>query len=126
MEPKPPDPKDPAPPKGGAPLRNRNALKHGLYARHYTADQRLKMEGVPSLEALDEIWMLRSTLDRILDLIDASDDPAQKVKLYNSLYLGSLRLMTAMRTHTILVGEDKQLLTSFWEALDLFRKERGL
>ena len=84
------------------------------------------LDDMRSQGALDEIWMLRSTLDRILDLIDASDDPAQKVKLYNSLYLGSLRLMTAMRTHTILVGEDKQLLTSFWEALDLFRKERGL
>jgi hypothetical protein len=119
-----------APPKpsrhpGGQP-RNRNALRHGLYSRHYTADQRRQMGAMPLLESLDEILMLRSTLERLLSLIDGCDDPDRIIKLYNSLYLGSQRLMIAMRTHTLLVGEDKQLLTSFWEALDLFRKERGL
>jgi len=112
-------------PEGGQP-RNQNALKHGLYARHYTADQQQQMQAMPALESLDEIFMLRSTLDRILSLIEDSDDPDRKIKLFNSLYLGSQRLMTAMRTHNLLVGDDKQLLTSFWEALELFRKERGL
>jgi hypothetical protein len=34
--------------------------------------------------------------------------------------------MSAMRTQNLLVGEDKQLLSSFWEALDLYRREQGL
>ena len=105
---------------------NKNALKHGLYARHYTDAQRQDLDSAATLDALDEINMLRSTLDRILVLIDNCQDDDRLVKLYNSLFTGTQRLLTAMRTHTILVGDDQEILTSFWEAVEDFRKQRGI
>ena len=70
--------------------------------------------------------MLRSTLDEILKLIAECDDEDRRVKLYNALYTGTQRLLTAMRTHTILVGDNQELLTSFWEAVAMFRKDKGI
>jgi hypothetical protein len=34
--------------------------------------------------------------------------------------------MTAMRTHNILVGDNQETLTSFWDAVELFRRERNI
>ena len=70
--------------------------------------------------------MLRAQLDDILTLISNCDDEDRRIKLYNALFTGAHRLTTAMRTHTLLVGKDQELLNTFWEAVDLFRKERGL
>ncbi len=110
-----------------APKRsNTNALKHGLYAKHFTPDERLAMGHMPPLEALQEIHMLRITLDRILSLIEDCQDEDRKVKLYNSLYLGSQRLITTMRAQTLLAGEDKEILTAFWDAMELFRREQNI
>jgi hypothetical protein len=110
----------------GAPKGNKNHLKHGLYARHYTEAERTELEKAPALEALDEITMLRSSLDHILALIEDCDDPDRKVRLYNSLFTGTQRLLAAMRTHTVLVGDNQELLTTFWEAVELYRKKHNL
>jgi hypothetical protein len=105
---------------------NKNALKHGLYAKHYTEQQKKDLQNTPPLEAFDEINMLRATIDRLLKLIDQCDDEDRRVKLYNALYTGTQRLLAAMRTHTILVGDNQELLTSFWEAVSMFRKDKGI
>jgi hypothetical protein len=109
-----------------APKGNKNALKNGLYARHYTEQQKRDLQRTPPLEAFDEINMLRSTLDEILKRIDSCEDEDRRVKLYNALFTGTQRLLTAMRTHTLLVGDNQELLTSFWEAVALFRKDKGI
>ena len=109
-----------------APKGNKNALRHGLYARHYTEQQKKDLQNTPPLEAFDEINMLRATIDRLLKLIDQCDDEDRRVKLYNALYTGTQRLLAAMRTHTILVGDNQELLTSFWEAVAMFRKDKGI
>jgi hypothetical protein len=113
-------------PHPGAPPGNKNNLKHGLYAKHYVPQSRLALDSMPPLESLPEIYMLRAQLDDILTLIANCDDEDRRIKLYNALFTGAHRLSSAMRTHSILVGKDQELLTTFWEALDLFRKERGL
>ena len=110
----------------GAPPGNKNALKHGLYAKHYIPQSRDALDSMPPLESLPEIYMLRAQLDGILTLIADCEDEDRRIKLYNALFTGAHRLSLAMRTHTLLVGKDNELLTTFWEALDLFRKERGL
>ena len=111
----------PGPRKG-----NHNALKHGLYARHYTDEELTELDQAPPLEALDEIKMLRSALDRILLLIDECPDEGIRIKLYNSLFTGTQRLLAAMRTHTVLVADSEELLASFWDAVALFRKDHHL
>ena len=110
------------PPRKG----NTNALKHGLYARHYNESKRTQLGEMPPLESLHEIFMLRSTLDDILSMIEACDDDDRKVRLYNALFLGAQRLSNAMRTHTLLIGDNQELLTSFWEAIEAFRKQHDL
>jgi hypothetical protein len=109
-----------------APAGNKNALRHGLYAKHYTEQQKKDLQNTPPLEAFDEINMLRATLDGLLVLIADCEDEDRKVKLYNALYTGTQRLLAAMRTHTILVGDNQELLTSFWEAVAMFRKDKGI
>ena len=106
--------------------KNTNALKHGLYSRHYTDEERKHLEQMPPLESEHEIHMLRSTIDRILSLIEQCEDEDRKLKLYSALFLGTQRLSNAMRTQTLLVGDNKELLTSFWEAVELFRREHKL
>ena len=110
----------------GAPARNQNALKHGLYARHYTPDESQRMEQMPAMESLHEIHLLRLTIDKVLSMIETCEDDDRRVKLYNTLYQGVQRLMTAMRTNNILVGDNQEILTSFWEAVELFRREHKL
>ena len=120
------DSKTLSPRKEGGQPSNHNALKHGLYARRYRPDEQAALEEMPPLESLSEIHMLRLTLDRILALIDECEDDDRKVKLYNALYTGAQRLTAAMRTHTLLVGRDQELLTTFWEAVELFRQQHDL
>jgi hypothetical protein len=121
-----PDASSPPKPGPGAPHGNKNALKHGLYAKHYIPQNRNDLEGMPPLESLPEIYMLRAQLDDILTLITKCEDEDRRIKLYNALFTGAHRLTTAMRTHTLLAGKDQEMLNTFWEAVDLFRKERGL
>ena len=110
----------------GAPKGNKNALKHGLYASHYSEQERQQLVDMPPLESIHEIHMLRTRLHHLLSLIEDCEDDDRRVKLYNSLFTGSQRLLTAMRTQTILVGDNKELLTDFWNALRLFQEEHGI
>ena len=118
----------PVPPKrkGGGQPRNTNALKHGLYAKHYTPSDRESLEQMPPMESIHEVHLLRLTLEKVLTMIETCEDEDRLIKLYNTLYLGSQRLMTAMRTNNILVGDNQEILTSFWEAVELFRREHNL
>ena len=110
----------------GAPKGNKNALKHGLYAWHYTPSDRADLGAMPPLDSMHEIYMLRAQLDDILSLLERCEDEDRRVKLYNSLFTGTQRLLSAMRTHNIIVGDSGEVLTDFWQGLKLFQKEVGL
>ena len=112
--------------KRGAPPDNKNALRHGLYARHYTGLETSELRGMPPLEPLQEISLIRCSLDRILTLIENCEDEDRKVKLYNTLFHGHQRLLATMRTQKVHTADANEILTDFWTALDLFQKERGL
>ena len=45
---------------GGAPKGNTNALKHGLYAKHYTPEQRKDLKHMSPEDLTHEINLLRS------------------------------------------------------------------
>ncbi|HEY6007868.1 MAG TPA: hypothetical protein VIU40_06045 [Geobacteraceae bacterium] len=81
---------------------------------------------MPPLESLHEIYLLRSRLGRLIGLIDRCKDEDRLVKLYNSLFTGIQRLLFAMRTHTFLVGDNREQLIDFWNALKLYQDEKGL
>ena len=110
----------------GAQPRNKNALKHGLYARHFNEDQRRGLKDMPPLEVTSEILMLRNGLDIVLSLIESCQDEDRKVKLLNSLFNGTQRLLSAMRTQAFLAGDSKEILEDFWNAVALYQDEKGL
>jgi len=112
--------------KEGAPPGNKNALKHGLYATRFSDIERHQLGVMPPLESIHEIHMLRTLLADLLVLIDDCQDEDRRVKLYNSIFTGTQRLLFAMRTQTFLVGDNKEILTEFWDALALFQREQGL
>ena len=122
----------PAPPKQSSTAKaraqpgNRNALRHGLYAKHFNASARSQLSDMPPLESLHEIYMLREKLDTLCTLIEECEDEDRRVKLYNSLFTGTQRLLFAMRTHSTLVGDNQEVLTDFWKALAAFQDELGL
>jgi hypothetical protein len=105
---------------------NTNATKTGIYARHYTDSQRKALDGMPPTGSEHEINLLRLTIDRILSLIEKCEDEDRKIKLYQTLLLATQRLSTAMRTQSLIVGDHKELLTTFWEAIERFREEHKL
>lgn len=110
----------------GAPPGNKNALKHGLYARTYTATGRTGLGDMPPLESIHEIYMLRDRIARLIGIIDRCTDEDRLVRLYNALFSGVQRLLAAMRTHNFLVGDNHEQLTDFWTALKLYQDEQGL
>ena len=110
----------------GAKKKNINATRTGIYARHYTDPQRKALDGMPPTASEHEIALLRATIDRILSLIEKCEDEDRKIKLYQTLLLATQRLSTAMRTQSLIAGDHKELLTTFWQAIERFREEHKL
>lgn len=106
-----------------APTGNKNALKHGLYAKRITTDQHKVLEKVETLDVEHEIAVLRAILDNILGEIENTPDPSIKAMLYNSLFAGVASLNTTIRTHALLSGKDSDLERDI-EAGKLFARQR--
>ncbi len=104
--------------QGGQP-GNKNALKHGLYARRFTKPEisALKKMDPASLEA--EIHLLRVVADRILARLEAAtDDSDAYTKLTNSLTNAITALNTTARTHALLMGAYTPLDDALINALE--------
>jgi hypothetical protein len=114
------------PSKPGAPKGNTNALKHGLYAKHFTPAEREHLGKMSPMDSIHEVHLLRLTLEKVLSMIESCEDEDRLIKLYNTLYQGTQRLMTAMRTNSLLLGDNQEILTSFWEAVEIYRREHDL
>lgn len=92
-----------------APIGNKNALKHGLYANRVTKAQQAILGKVETLDVEHEIAVLRAVIDNILGEIEDTDRPETKAMLYNSLFGGVTSLNTTIRTHALLSGKDSEL-----------------
>ena len=118
----------------GAPKGNTNALKHGLYARHFNADQRAALKRMDWDDFRHEEFMHRAVGEGIFKLLNdllAGDqpDPGQVSSLVHSLHINTASASTSARTHALLNGE-RQLGDALSEALadvpfDLEEAENG-
>jgi hypothetical protein len=92
--------------KGGAQPRNRNALKHALYARYYPDETRDTLLTWESTDFIAEAHLLRASLDSMAQLLLGQPDlsVADKVSLLNGI-------ARACNTLTLLVQRN-QLLNS--------------
>ena len=130
----------------GAPRGNRNALKHGLYARHYTAEELERLRKMRPDNYEPELGMIRTVVDNVFEIHGCLHKLMQEAvknglpvdveawtKVTNSLSLALTALNTTARTHALFSGTDATLNDDFEEALnslpvfleDRYLKEEG-
>jgi hypothetical protein len=115
----------------GAPKGNRNALKHGLYAKHYTAEELARLRKMRPDNYEPELEMIRSVVNNVFEihiyihkLMQEEVKNGQPVeveawtKITNSLSLALTALNTTARTHALFTGTDTTLNDDFEQALD--------
>jgi hypothetical protein len=114
-----------------APKGNTNALKHGLYAKHFTPDEQARLRRMSPEDYRHEIHMMRLAIDNLFDiqirmykLLDESMrsgqpvDPNGLAQISNSLSLAMTALNTTARTHALFSGTDTSLNDDFENALN--------
>jgi len=125
--------------KPGGQAGNKNALRHGFYAKRFTTEQKKRLDGQEPTDVQAEINLLRVCLDLLYDQIDISPVYAPNkaggqseirddhyLKQMNTLSLITQSLGTLIRTHYLTRGKGGQLEKSITEALEELRLEMGL
>ena len=106
-----------------APKGNTNALKHGLYARHFNEAQRSGLKRMEWDDFRHEEFLQRVIAEGIFRLLNdllagRTPDIDQVVKLANSLARCTVAAGTHARTHANLNGVDEPLGDALSEALE--------
>jgi hypothetical protein len=115
----------------GAPKGNTNALKHGLYAKHFSPDEKAGLRGMSSDDYRHEINLMRVSVERlfgiqtqlnemIADFLSVGQpcDVEAMAKISNSLSIAVTALNTAACTHALFNGADHNVNDAFDEALN--------
>lgn len=123
--------------KPGAQPKNKNALKHGYYAKQFSADEKARLDGADSLDVLAEINLIRVQIDRLTEQISFDEitrQDAQGNESRDTHYLQQLNTLSAMtgsiatliRTHYLTHGKSGDIQNSILAALEQVRLEMGL
>jgi hypothetical protein len=128
--------------RAGAPLGNKNSLKHGFYSRHFKADELKRVEAQSDKYSLDaEIDLLRVCIDRLTEnleftketytITDRGGNQSEIPDDYNLKALNTLAginqaLATLIRTHYLTKGKGGSLELGIMQALEELRLEMGL
>jgi hypothetical protein len=105
------------PRRGGQP-GNRNALKHGLYARHFPKEIRKKFVKWDLDDFGAEIQLLRMSLDNLIQSILTPDlDAELRVKLVNAVSVSVRALVGASRQHLLFHSSDNPVLVAWLDTL---------
>jgi hypothetical protein len=112
----------------GAPKGNRNALKHGLYAKHYTAEELARLRKMKPDNYEPELGMIRMAVNNVFEIHNyikkmmaeamRNNQPVDVealAKITNSLSLALTALNTTARTQALFSGTD----TSFNDDFDM-------
>ena len=109
----------------GAQPGNRNALKHGFYARAYKAGELADLDAMLTTGLQDEITMIRVATRRVIDYIAEFTNPTEAVMTLGALGLAATRLATLLRTQKILDGQ-QSTSTVLSQALAEVVRELGI
>ena len=114
----------------GAPKGNTNALKHGLYAKHFTMEEQGWLRRMAPNDYRPEIHMMRKAVKNVFDIqvrihalldsMPSSNDPKDVealARITNSLALAMTALNTTARTQALFSGTDEGLNDPLEEAL---------
>ena len=111
--------------KRGAQPGNKNALKHGFYARAYKAGELSDLDEMLNTGLQDEITMIRVATRRVIDYISEFANPSEAVMTLGALGLAATRLATLLRTQKILDGQ-QSTSTVLSQALAEVVRELGI
>ncbi len=91
--------------KRGAQPGNKNALKHGFYARGFERDEITDLNNYvdPGIES--EIILLRVTIRRLFKLAKGCDDLRDMMRLANTIGNATVSMATAIRTQRLIAGD---------------------
>ena len=119
-----------------APKGNKNALKHGFYARHFSDDEisRLKKKALRSSGLQGEINALRVIADRIIERLAAEGLHPDKAGDMNPATIGTLNTLvftltsisTLTRTQQIITGQYQPVEQAIMDALAELNAEEGI
>ena len=115
----------------GAPKGNTNALKHGLYAKHFSPEEQTRLRKMSPEDYRHEIAMMRLAVSNLFQiqiqlhkmveeaLRDKQPCDVEALsKISNSLSLAVTALNTVARTHALFNGTDTSVNDAFEEALN--------
>lgn len=113
--------------KPGAQPNNKNAQKHGFYAKGFTPNENIRLEKTDRLSIESEIDLLRVYIGRIASLVDAQTKISEEdLKALNTLAIMSTSISTMIRTEYLTRGKGGQVEKGIMEALEEIRIEMGL
>lgn len=114
-----------------APKGNSNALKHGLYARHFRPEELADLRSMPAGDYHHEINLMRVVVKRLFEIqsrLQSMLDDAHLTgqpcdvealsRISNSLSGAVIALNSTARTHALLGGTDASLNDAFEQALN--------
>ena len=115
----------------GAPKGNTNALKHGLYAKHFSPEEQTRLRNMSPEDYRHEINMMRMTVSNMFQIqmqlhkmvedclrTNQPCDVEALSKITNSLSLAVTALNTTARTYALFNGTDTSVNDAFEEALN--------
>jgi uncharacterized protein YjcR len=123
----------------GAPKGNRNALKHGLYAKHFTPEERAGLQKMKPEDSTHEMYVLQVIINDLFEQHILEREHVKKLReqgrqvdlealtrLDNSLALAITALNGTKRTHALFKGTDATSNDAYDEALNslaIFKQE---
>lgn len=113
--------------KPGAQPGNKNALRHGFYAKAFTKDESARLDLNDEIDVLSEIALIRVCIDRLkehLELTSKPDDNA--LKMLNTLSVMTQSISTLARTQYLITGRQGGILDDIEEAFAQIRMEHGI
>lgn len=127
----------------GAQPGNKNAMKHGFYARRFTADEIKRLDGQEPTDVKAEIALIRTCLDRLTEQLDfdaiyqpGKDENGAPIttdirddhylKQLNTLALMTQSIATLARTEHLIHGKAGSVQDAILQALEELRLEMGL
>jgi hypothetical protein len=123
----------------GAPKGNTNALRHGLYAKHFSPTEQAELKKMSPEDYRHELFMMRVAVKNLFNIqqklyekmqgllnsdesTDGSPDESTEVdrltKISNSLSLAITALNATARTYALFNGTDTSVNNAFEDAIN--------
>ena len=104
--------------KRGAPPGNRNALKHGLYARRFSSEVKKNLLQWNLADFAAEVLALRVMVDILLgDALSPISDPDMRIKQMNAMAHATDSIVNAATRHMLFNSDDNPVLKAWFETI---------